>query len=198
MNLSELIYALYKINVIKLGNFTLKSGQTSKIYIDLREIVSYPKILSAIAELMWQKVNPLKPQVICGVPYTALPIATAISITHDVPMLMQRKEVKDYGTKKRIEGKINAGETCLIIEDVVTTGGSVVTTKGYLEEIHLKVSDAIVVVNREQGALEHLKEQGLNLHYLTTLSEILHILKDDHGVEVQIIVIPYLAVGAWA
>lgn len=184
MNLSELIYALYKINVIKLGNFTLKSGQTSKIYIDLREIVSYPKILSAIAELMWQKVNPLKPQVICGVPYTALPIATAISITHDVPMLMQRKEVKDYGTKKRIEGKINAGETCLIIEDVVTTGGSVVTTKGYLEEIHLKVSDAIVVVNREQGALEHLKEQGLNLHYLTTLSEILHILKDDHGVEV--------------
>jgi orotate phosphoribosyltransferase len=184
MNLSELIFELYKINVIKLGEFTLKSGQKSKIYIDLREIVSYPKILSAIAELMWQKVKSLNPPVICGVPYTALPIATAISISHDVPMLMQRKEVKDYGTKKRIEGKINTGENCLIIEDVVTTGGSVVTTKGYLQEIDLKVTDVIVVVNREQGALEHLKEQGLHLHYLTTLTEILQILKDDHRVEV--------------
>jgi len=182
MNLSELIYALYNINVIKLGDFTLKSGQKSKIYIDLREIVSYPKILSTIAELMWQKASSLNKDVLCGVPYTALPIATAMSVTHDIPMLVQRKEVKDYGTKKRIEGKITRGETCLIIEDVVTTGGSVVTTKDYLQEEGLKVSDVIVVVNREQGALENLQKQQLNLHYLTTLSEILRILKEEHGV----------------
>lgn len=167
-----LIKQLYDINVIKRGEFTLKSGEISPIYIDLREIVSYPKVLAHIAQEMWKKTQGLEFDVICGVPYTALPIATAISLAHDVPMLVQRKEVKDYGTKKRIEGKIIPGQKCLIIEDVVTTGGSVLSTKQYMEEAGLAVSDVIVVVNREQGAKENLLNHHLNLHQVMCLSEL--------------------------
>jgi len=92
--MENLITKLFEINAVKFGEFKLKSGIMSPIYIDLRVIISYPKVLKMVAEAMWQKIENLNFDIICGVPYTALPIATAISLEHNKPMVMRRKRSK--------------------------------------------------------------------------------------------------------
>src|SRR5207245_10513587 len=101
--------------------------------------------------------------VLCGVPYTALPIATCLSLTQEIPMVMQRKEVKDYGTKKRVEGVFQKGQTCLIIEDVITSGSSIEETLKILQEEGLIVHDVAIVINREQGGKERLEKKGIKI-----------------------------------
>lgn len=172
MNKSELIKKLCDIEVVKYGTFTLKSGLTSSVYIDLRQIISYPKILQTVAEMTWQQVAHRPAELICGVPYTALPIATCISIAHDIPMLMRRKEPKAHGTKKMIEGVYRAGQTCVIIEDVVTTAGSVVETINDLKAEGLIVSHVAAFLDREQGGRETLKQHGCELFSVFTLKEL--------------------------
>lgn len=169
---TDLIQQLQAIDAIKYGDFTLKSGLKSSIYVDLRPIVSYPKILQKIADLMWEKIADLKPELICGVPYTALPIATAISLKHQIPMVMRRKEAKNYGTKKMIEGVFKANEPCVIIEDVITTASSVIETIDVLDTVNLKVKDIVVLVDREQGGYDNLANKGYRVHPVFTLSEL--------------------------
>ncbi|MDQ8039809.1 MAG: orotate phosphoribosyltransferase [Rickettsiella sp.] len=167
-----LIKSLTEINVIKFGEFTLRSGVLSPIYIDLRSIIAYPKILRTVATVLWEYIKDLKPTLLCGVPYTALPIASCISLDQNIPMVICRKEVKDYGTKKQLEGVFEKGQNCLIIEDVVTTGGSILKTIDILKENGLQVTDVVVLVDREQGGREILEEHGYRLHAVFTLNEL--------------------------
>lgn len=159
MDANSLITSLYQIGSIQFGEFILKSGQTSPLYINLRKIISYPTLLSKIAESMWKKVHALHFDLICGVPYTALPIATAISLNHQIPMVMRRKEKKDYGTKQSIEGVYIQNQHCLIIEDVITTGSSILETVQDLESVGLQVTDIIAVLDRKQGGLQNLNQK---------------------------------------
>lgn len=186
MNSTELIEKLFEIGAVKFGEFKLKSGILSPIYVDLRVIVSFPEILKSVAEAMWGKIQNLDFDLICGVPYTALPIATAMSITHNLPMVMRRKEVKDYGTKKAIEGVFTAGQKVLIIEDLVTSGLSVFETTEPLEHEGLKVTDVVVLLNREQGAEENLKNKNLNLQAVFTITELLQILLEKNKIDKNI------------
>ena len=125
---------------------------------------------------------------VCGVPYTALPIATLISVENSKPMLVRRKEAKGYGTKKMIEGKYSAGQNCLIIEDVVTSGSSILDTVKDLRAEGIEVTDAIVVVNREQGGVKNIAEQSVRMHSLFTLSYLLNVLKDAGKIEEKTVV----------
>lgn len=171
----RLASSLYQIGVIQFGEFTLKSGQTSSIYINLRKIISYPDIMRQVAELMWDAVQQSKFDLVCGVPYTALPIATCLSLDHNIPMVMRRKEKKDYGTKQLIEGEFKAGQSCLIIEDVITTGGSIIETAADLQQAGLVIEDTVVLIDREQGGRQNLEKQ-FKVHSVLTISEILHAL----------------------
>src|SRR3989339_2060677 len=179
MNTKDLILKLYEINVVKFGEFKLKSGIMSPIYIDLRQIISYPEILKKVSNTLWDKIKNLKFDLICGVPYTAIPIATVISIEHNQTMIMRKKEVKDYGTKKAVEGVFTAGQTVVLFDDLVTSGLSVFETVEPLEHEGLKVTDIVVLLDREQGGKDNLASKGYNLHSIFTISELLTVLLEN-------------------
>jgi orotate phosphoribosyltransferase len=173
MDKLDLLKQLQDIGIIKYGDFILKSGAKSSIYIDLRELVAYPKLLNLVSQLMWQFAKNLQCDLVCGVPYNAIPLATCISINQNIPMLIKRKEVKEYGTKKQLEGKFLSGQTCLIIEDVITTGSSILETIDVLEKEKITVTDILVLVEREKSARDNLEKRGYQLHSVYTLDELL-------------------------
>lgn len=139
---------------------------------NLRKIISYPDILRTVATAMYEATKMSQYNLVCGVPYTALPIATCLSLDHNVPMIMRRKEKKDYGTKQMIEGIYKAGDRCLVIEDVITTGGSIIETAADLEQEGLDIKDVVVLIDREQGGRENL-EKKYKVYSILTLTEIL-------------------------
>ncbi len=183
MEAQQIAIQLYQIGAIQFGTFTLKSGLVSPIYLDLRRIVSFPELLSKIADAMWQEVTDCRFDVLCGVPYTALPIATAFSLQYGTPMVMRRKEAKHYGTKKMIEGVFTAGQKCLVLEDLITSGASIFETIEPLEQAGLAVSDVVVLIDREQGGKGRLAAAGYCLHSVFSLSFLLTTLCEEGLIE---------------
>jgi len=158
---------------IKFGEFTLKSGLKSPIYIDLRQIITYPKLLVEIAQAYLPLLSSLHFSRIAGLPYAAIPIATAISLAGNYPMIYPRKEVKTYGTKAEIEGEYHAGETVVVIDDLATTGGSKFEAIEKLTSAGLVVKDVVVLVDRQSGAKESLAQAGYSMHAVLTISQLL-------------------------
>ena len=171
--LSSLADELLSAGCIKFGNFTLKSGLQSPIYIDLRQIISHPNLLAKVAQSYQPLLSNLQFSRIAGLPYAAIPIATAISLQGNYPMIYPRKETKTYGTKADIEGEYHQGETVLIIDDLATTGGSKFEAIEKLTGVGLIVKDVVVLIDRQSGAKESLSQAGFNLHAVLTISQLL-------------------------
>ncbi len=174
----QLVNDLYEIQVLKFGEFKLKSGALSPFYVDLRVIISYPEILQAVARRILEIIRPLHFHRVAGIPYAGLPIATAVSLAGNIPLLYARKEAKDYGTKRVIEGKFTPGEVVVLIDDVITDGASKFEAAEPLIQAGLTVRDFAIFLDREQGGADRLHEQGYALHSALQISAVLAHLKD--------------------
>lgn len=179
----KLMIDLYQIGVLKFGSFVLKSGLTSPFYIDLRILISYPKILRNVAMVYKEILEQLSFDRMMAVPYTAIPIATAISLLNKKPLIYSRKEVKTYGIKRPVEGEYQKGERVVLIDDMITTGGSKLETIKLIENLGLKVKDVVVLFDRLQGGKEELKKEGYFLHSAFTIIDWLMVLKKNNKID---------------
>lgn len=164
---------LLRLGCVQFGDFILKSGKHSPIYLDLRLLVGDPAALGRAAAAYAQLLAKLPFDRIAGLPYAALPIAAAISLQSGWPMLYPRKEMKDYGTQAAIEGPYQKGETIAVIDDLITTGGSKFEGIQKLTSAGLRVLDVVVLVDRQSGADDRLAERGLRLHAVFQLADLL-------------------------
>lgn len=170
---TPLVEGLLSMGCVRFGEFTLKSGLISPIYIDLRRLVAFPGWMTQVAAAYIRQLKALEFDQIAGLPYAALPIATAISLQGNWPMIYPRKSAKDYGTAAEIEGIYHPGETVVVIDDLATTGGSKFEAIEKLTQEGLIVKDVVVLIDRESGAREALAAQGYQLHALFTLTQLL-------------------------
>ncbi|HTO20893.1 MAG TPA: orotidine-5'-phosphate decarboxylase [Spirochaetia bacterium] len=169
----DVALGLHALGAVRFGEFTLKSGKKSPIYIDLRLLVSDPSLMGKVARLFQEMLAPLTYHRIAAIPYGGLPIGQAVALATGRPLLYPRREAKEYGTKKLIEGAFSAGETVVVLDDLVTTGGSKLEALEPLVQAGLKVTDVAVLVDRGQGGARELAAHGLTLHAALTLGEIL-------------------------
>ncbi|HLJ31923.1 MAG TPA: orotate phosphoribosyltransferase [Candidatus Babeliales bacterium] len=187
LNKEILAAKLFDMGVVKFGDFIFKSGIRSNNYIDMRLAVSYPDVLQALAIGLKGIQQKCDTDILCAVPHAAGPVTTTLSLLSGIPMIMARQQAKDHGTKKMIEGVYVQGQKCLIIEDVITTGSSVLETIKTVEAAGLQVKDVIGLIDRQQGGRENITSKGYNFHALFTLQELLYFLKQSKRLSQQVI-----------
>ena len=157
--------------MIQFGKFTLASGRESDYYVDMKKAITDPGILGEIGQMMAGKITREDADKIAGPALGAVPIATAVSLATGIPMLMIRKSRKGYGTSKLIEGDLEEGDRVVVVEDVTTTGNSLLKAVEAVEDNGGVVIRALVAVDREEGARENLQKKGIKLEPLVTKSD---------------------------
>ena len=181
---------LYKNDVIKFGNFTLASGKDSSYYIDLRLVPSFPhqfrKMIKNLQNLIIEKIGLDDFDSFASVPTGGLVVTSALAIETVKPLIYVRNKPKEHGTTKSIEGKTSAGMKVVMVDDVMTTGTSVLNGIKQLKESGLSISDVFVIINRLEGADKALNDIGVQIHQLTDILEITNILFQEKLIDKEI------------
>ena len=187
----EFAIFLHQNDIIKFGDFTLASGKKSSYYIDLRLVASFPhifrKMIKNLQKLVSEKTGLDNFDSLVSVPTGGLVIGSALAIETVKPLIYVRDKPKDYGTTKSIEGKISSGMKVVLVDDVITTGNSVINGIKQLKDAGLSISDVYVIINRLEGASNALKLEEVNLYQLTDVLEITKILFQEKLVSKEIL-----------
>ena len=173
---------LWKLGAVQFGKFTLgRTTVDSPVHVNLRLLISHPTALWRAAHIILDEIQALQqmlnPQVhpfdlVAGVPFGGLHVATAFSLTAKVPMIYLHPRLDDLG--KDVEGIYHPNQTALIMDDLLAGGGSILETAIQLGEAGLIVQDAVVLLDRQQGGQERLRRQGINLVSLLTLEVLMN------------------------
>ena len=167
---------LYEKKIIRFGDFTLASGKKSPYYIDLRLVPSFPheyrKMMKGLQNLIAEDIGFEDFHSLVSVPTGGLVVAASLSTEIIKPLIYVRKQVKEHGTGKAVEGVTCHDMKLLMIEDVVTSGGSVINALKSIKEEKMIVTDACAIVDRMEGATEALQDEGVKLHSLLTINDI--------------------------
>jgi len=166
----DLIDALRAVDAVQFGEFELAHGGTSDYYVDKYLFETDPHCLRLIAEAFADRVGEAT---LAGVALGAVPLVAATSVETGNPYVIARKAAKEYGTGNRIEGRLEAGEEVVVLEDIATTGTSAKEAVEALREAGAVVERVVVVVDREEGARENLAEIGVTLEALLTATDLL-------------------------
>ncbi len=178
-DLTALALTLFDIGAVRLGQFRLHSGRLSPIYLDLRLLVSFPQILRMVTSFYRRLLEPLRFDLLAATPLAGLPIGTAVSLEMNVPLVYPRKADKSYGTGKSVEGVWQVGQTAVVLDDLVTSGDSIMQAITPLKAAGLQVQDAVVLVDRQQGGTDFLRREGYTLHAVITLGHMLLLLQEN-------------------
>ncbi|WP_440763952.1 orotate phosphoribosyltransferase [Natronorubrum sp. DTA7] len=171
MTNQALIDALREAEAVQFGEFELSHGGTSEYYVDKYLFETDPDCLETIAEAFAERVD--ADDKLGGVALGGVPLAAATSVAAGVPYVIARKQRKEYGTGNLIEGRLAEGEEVVVLEDIVTTGTSLVDAIEALREAGATVNRALVVVDREEGGRENVEDAGVEMESLVTASELL-------------------------
>ncbi len=181
----DLILQLYDIGCIIFGDHVQSSGETLPYYIDLRRVISIPQIFHQVVAAYAEVLEPLNFDRVAGIPYGSLPTATGLSLRLEKPMIFPRKEVKEYGTGRLIEGHFKPGETIVVVDDILITGGSVIKGARKLKSVGLEVQDIVVLIDHGKNVMEKLKQQGYQGHAVFNLKEIAETLYEADRIQTE-------------
>jgi len=166
-----LIQMLKSCGAIQFGRFVLTSGAVSEYYIDIKKASTDPRMLKEIAKEM--SIHAKGYDMLAGMELGAVPLVVALSLETNIPYVIVRKEKREHGTGKQIEGSSVQHKKVLIVEDVTTSGGSVLRTIQILRENMGIVDKVICVVDRESGAREKIEMLEVSFEPLLSVSDIL-------------------------
>ncbi len=161
-----------KSRAVKHGDFTLASGKKSTYYLDLKLAYTEPSVLRAISQGLKERARGQAVDRVAGMELGAVPLAVALSLDLDVPFVIIRKEKKGYGAGKRFEGEIKEGERILLVEDVVTTGGSVAQAVEIIRGAGGECKRAVTVIDRLEGGAENLQKINIDLTSILTIRDL--------------------------
>ena len=179
----EFAIFLQESGAIKFGNFKLSSGKESAYYVDLRLVPSFPhqfrKMVKTLQNLISEKIGLDNFYYIASVPTSGLVIASALAIETVKPLIYIRQKPKDYGTSSLIEGKIPEGSRVVLVDDVGTTGHSLINAIKALKDAKIIIDSAFVIVNRLEGAKENLEAEKVKMYEITDILEISNVLHNE-------------------